>query len=59
MLMTNRAGTTYGERFRNTRIFPPGVNQTGEYYKIDGIFQNYADVLDNRFIYQMYVRSEA
>ena len=59
VLVTNRAGTTYGERFRNTRIFPPGVNQTGEYYKIDGIFQNYADVLDNRFIYQMYVRSEA
>ena len=59
VLITNLAGTTYGERFRNTRIFPPGINQTGEWWKIDGIFQNYADVLDNRFIYQMFVRKEA
>ena len=57
--ITNPAGLYYGERFRNTRIFPPGVNQSGEYWKIDGIMQTFEDVVDPRFLYKMYVRSEA
>ena len=59
VLVTNPAGLYYGERFRNTRIFPPGINQTGEYWKIDGILQTFEEVVDPRFLYKMYVRSEA
>ena len=59
VLLTNPAGLYYGERFRNTRIFPPGINQTGEYWKIDGILQTFEDVVDPRFLYKMYVRAEA
>ena len=59
VLITNMAGLYYGERFRNTRIFPPGINQTGDYWKIDGILQTFEDVVDPRFLYKMYVRAEA
>ena len=59
VLLTNPAGLYYGERFRNTRIFPPGINQTGDYWKIDGLLQTFEEVVDPRFLYKMYVRAEA
>ena len=59
VLLTNPAGLYYGERFRNTRIFPPGINQQGEFWKIDGILQTFEEVVDPRFLYKMYVRAEA
>ena len=57
--ITNPAGLYYGERFRNTRIFPPGINQSGDYWKIDGLLQTFEEVVDPRFLYKMYVRGEA
>ena len=59
VLLTNPAGLYYGERFRNTRIFPPGINQFGDYWKIDGLLQTFQEVVDPRFLYKMYVRAEA
>ena len=55
----NMTACTYGERFNNMTVFPPGVNQDGHYWKFHMIVQTYAKVLDPRFLYRVPIRAEA